>query len=197
MDWDIVQVFTPQPITGVTINTVLLHPVMRTFILILSALALFIAMVAFMIRNNPFVSSIKNAFVITFFVSGLAYTLHADIGWTAWLSHDIKNYAGLGIDEKLSRMEGGYYNIIRMMQNYIDDDYQLYCTNEYIGLRTEYFLLPKRKREQARYIIVLADGEARYDQENRTFTRRDITISPVESVFNYAPDAYVLKKKSL
>lgn len=195
MDWDFSELFQTQPIMGVTINTVFLSPSFRQFVYILIALVLAVSAFVLLAQKNRFSDALKKALIISFFVSGVAYAVQADIGWATWLSADLRSFGGLKTDEKLLRLEGPYYDFVRSARSIIKDDYMLFSSDGYMSLRAEYFLLPMRKRDQARYIIVLGDREARFDQAKGIFIRGDVKISSVEPVLIYARDAYILKRK--
>jgi len=195
MEWNLQQIFTPPPIMGVTINTVLLHPVVKTFIFILIALVLIIGTIVFITRKYSFVNALRKAAVLAFFISGLAYAIHADVGWTQWLIKDSHVYGGLDTEGKLLRMEGGHYDFIRRARNILPDTYQIYSSDVAFLWRSEYFLLPKRKKENAQFIIVIADKSSRYDPAKHLYTRDTITIDGVDMVLPYANDAYILRRR--
>ncbi len=195
MNFDFQDIFTTQPITGSTINSVNLPPSFILLIYILMAVILLIAAGVFLMKKSSLVSALNKAFIVTFFSAGIVYAIHADIGWSGWLMNDGQTYAGLDTDEKLLKMEDGIYAFALEARKIIPSDYMLFSANQYVGLREEYFLLPLRKREKSDYIVVLADPEAHYDEVTRTFSRGSVKISPVEPVFVPASNAYILKRK--
>ncbi len=196
MDWDLQSIFTFPPLKADTINTVFLSPAFRTVIYVLIAFTSIIAATVLIAQKHHFTVAFKKAIVTTFFVSGLVYAVYSEVGWTKWLIHDYQTYSGLKTDEKLMRMHGYYYAFVQRVRNVIDDDYILYSSDENMSLRTEYFLLPRRKRDQAKFIIVMEDQEARFDLTTRSFMRGDVKISPVEPVLIYSQGAYYVLKRN-
>lgn len=175
--------FTTMPISGPTINTVLLSPF---FITLVYALILLVFII---------VSPIRKAVVVAFFVSGLVWAFHADIGWITWLRDDVHTYGGLNTDQKLLKMEVGIYDFARAAREVLKKDYLIFASDDTLKLRFEYFLLPLRKREQSSDIVVLGDNAAQYDQTTRTFTRGTLTIVDVDPILVYARNAYILRKR--
>ena len=194
MEFNLQNLLSVPSINGITINDVPLSSPLVSFLYILIAIILFFSVVIYLKKYN-FLSALKKSVIVTLFSVGMIYAIHADIGWSAWLINDSRAFAGLGTDEKLSRMEGGLYDFTLAARKVIDDDYSLYSSDSYLPLRLEYFLLPYRKRDQAKFIVVLVDQEARYDQATRTFTRGDIKIGQVDPVLVFARDAYILKRQ--
>jgi len=194
MEFNLQNLLSVPSINGITINDVPLSSPLVNFLYILIAIILFFSVVIYLKKYN-FLSALKKSVIVTLFSVGMIYAIHADIGWSAWLINDSRAFAGLGTDEKLSRMEGGLYDFTLAARKVIDDDYSLYSSDSYLPLRLEYFLLPHRKRDQAKFIVVLVDQEARYDQTTRTFTRGDIKIGQVDPVLVFARDAYILKRQ--
>ena len=194
MEFNLQNLLSVPPINGITINDVPLSSPLVSFLYVLIAILLFFSVVIYLKKYN-FLFALKKSVIVTLFSVGMIYAIHADIGWSAWLINDSRAFAGLGTDEKLSRMEGGLYDFTLAARKVIDDDYSLYSSDSYLPLRLEYFLLPHRKRDQAKFIVVLVDQEARYDQTTRTFTRGDIKIGQVDPVLVFARDAYILKRQ--
>ena len=180
---------------GVTINTVNLSPAFREVLYILMAVLFVLLTIVFTTNKQKPLSALKRSFVSVFFIAGMLYALHADLGWSTWLATDIRTFAGLTTDEKLLKLEGGLYDFVRKARTVVKDDYQIFSTDSYFAFRSEYFLLPLRKRDNAPYLIVLADDTAHYDQKTRTFTRGDIKVHNVDILLAYAPNAYILVKR--
>lgn len=195
MDFGLQDIFTIQPISGITINTVILSPSFIILIYVFMAVILIFSTAFFLMKKTGIVSALNKAFIVTFFSAGLIYAVHADIGWSGWLMNDARTYGGLGMDQKLLKMEGVIYAFALDARKRIPRDYMLFSENEYARLREEYFLLPLRKREKSDYIVVLADPEASYDEVTHTFSRGVLKISPVEPVFMPASNVYILKRK--
>ncbi len=195
MDFRLQDIFTTQPISGITINTVSLSAPFIIFIYVFIAVILVFSAALFLIKKSSIVSALNKAFIVTFLSAGLIYAVHADTGWTGWLMNDAQTYAGLGTDQKLLKMEGVIYAFALEARKRIPRDYMLFSANEYARLREEYFLLPLRKRDQSDYIVVLGDPEAHYEEVTQTFSRDALKISPVEPVFVPARNVYILKRK--
>jgi len=91
-------------------------------------------------------------------------------------------------------MDDGLYEFVLQAQKILDDDYQIYSSNNYIETRTQYYLLPLNKRPLAPYIIVIADEGARFDQSTGVFRYGETTINNVKPVLVFAQNAYILKR---
>jgi len=183
-----------QPIMGVTINTVMIPPAFRLF-LYSSALVIVVSATLFFLLNKSSLNvALKKAALVAFFSSGIIYAIHADYVWSSWLAADVNTFGGLSVNEKLVRLEGGLCDFARVANTRIDGDYMLFSSQDYMAYRLEYFLLPKRKRKDAQYIVVLADQQSSYDQSTRIFARGDLAIKQVEMIAAYARNAYVLKR---
>ena len=194
MEFDLQNLFSTPSINGITINDVPLSSSLLGLLYILMAIIL-VGGIIISLKKYTFLTAFKKGGIITFFSVGIVYAIHSDIGWSAWVINDNRSFAGLQTDGKLSRMEDGLYDFTLAVRKVLDDDYMLYSSDSYLPLRMEYFLLPYRKRDQAKYIIVLVDKESQYDQTTRTFTRGDVKIDQVDPVLVFARDAYVLKRK--
>jgi hypothetical protein len=193
MDFDLQNLILLLPITGPTINGVMLSPAFRVLIYTLIAVTLCFATIFFRARNS-FPLALRKAFVVAFFLSGLIYAVQGDIVWTSWLITDTKAYAGLTTEEKLSRLEGRFYEFILAARKVIPGDYMLFSSDGHLARRAEYLLLPLRKREQADYIIVLEDKESDYYVASRSFIRGSLKIDRVEPIYFSTPEAYILRR---
>lgn len=191
MNFDFQNLVFLQPINGATINTVVLSSAVRNLLYTLAVVTLIISTVFFLFRN-AFAIALRKAIVIAFFFSGLIYAVQGDIVWTSWLITDTKTYAGLTTDEKLGRFEGPFYEFILSARNVIHGDYMLFSPHTTTAMRTEYFLLPLRKREQADYIVVIQDEESYYNEVDRTFIRGSLKINHLEPIYVMTPGAYIL-----
>jgi hypothetical protein len=194
MNWDIQHIFMYPPITGVTINSVFLSPEFRIIEYCLIVIILIFGTIYFLRKKSLLADAFKKSFFIAFFASGLLYAIHADIGWTTWLITDFKNYWGLSTEDKLRKMDGDLYEFAIQAKKIINNDYQIYTSNEYMYFRTQYYLLPLVRHEQASYIVVIADNEAKFDADSHIFTRGATTIPDVKPVLVFAKNAYILKR---
>jgi len=195
MTWSMQNIFSITPIIGSTINTVYLSPAFRQVMYYAIMFLLPATTILFLARQYPCTGAFRKAVIVTFLASGTLYAIHADIGWTRWIMEDVRQFSGLDTDSKLSKMEGGIYNFSRQAKKVLGKDYILFSSDSYVTVRTEYFLLPLRKREQAADIVVLADNASRYNPATRTFTRDNLIIQNVDPVFFFASNAYILRKR--
>jgi hypothetical protein len=195
MEFDIGSLVSTPPLTSTSINTVGLTPAFTLLLYILIAIVLIFTLAFYLMKQSRLLVAVYKASIISFFSVGIIYAVHADIGWSRWLSHEMHAFGGLSTDEKLSALEGGVWEFARIARSTIPDDYVLYASDGDIALRTEYFLLPLRKRELSDYIIVLFDQASHFDSSTSTFTRGDTKIRPVAPVFIVAPDTYILKRQ--
>jgi hypothetical protein len=182
------------PISGVTINNVFLSPEFRIILYFFIAFILIFGTTYFTIKNFRLPDAFRKAIITSFFASGLLYAIHADIGWTTWLLTDIRSYWGLSTEDKLRKMDDGLYEFSLQAKKIVTDDYQIYTSNGYINSRTQYFLLPLHRREQASYIIVIADDKARFNPHTHLFTRGETIIANAEPVLVFAQNAYILRR---
>ena len=193
MNWDISHIWMTEPIKGVTINDVYLSPEFKIVLYGFMTAILFAVTFYFLRKKSSFSEAFKKAVIAAFFASGLLYALHADIGWTQWCVSDIKKNWGLSTEEKLRNMDDGLYEFQLEAKKIIHADYQLFSSDNHVGARLQYYLLPLHKRDNARYIIVIADKDAHLDQSNHIL-RRGQRIYNVEPVLQFAQDAYILKR---
>jgi hypothetical protein len=195
MSWDVQHIFMTPPITGVTINHVLLSPEFRIILFFLIITILTAVTFYFKIKKFSLSYAFKKAVFLAFFSSGLFYAVYADIGWTSWIITDVNKYWGLSTEDKLRRMDDGIYEFSVEAKKILYSDYQLYSSNNYIETRMQYYLLPFYRREQASYIVVIADNDARFDHLSRIFTRGNKTITNVKPVLVFSQNAYILKRQ--
>ena len=195
MSLDIQHIFSYPPIHGITINTVALAPEVRTFLYLIIGLTVVIVSLFLLLNGRRFVDAIRKSIFTAFFVSGIIYAIHADIGWSSWLDQDTRTFYGIDGDLKLVRLEGSMADFAIKARSVLGPEYTLFTPDSYLLLRTEYFLLPLRRRELAQDIVVLGDNTARYDPATRTFTRDTLKIENVDPLLIYARNAYILRIK--
>lgn len=188
------QLLLPPPITGVTINTVWIGPFARTALYGAAAVAFAAGVIAHLVKRYPAASAVRRALLASLFAAGMFYTLRADIGWSAWVNRDMETFGGLTTDEKLLKLDGGLYDFSRRARSVVTGDYTIYAADPYLAQRTEYFLLPRRKRTDAPIILVLADPASVYDPARRTFTRGDVRWDDVNLLLRYGTDAYIVSR---
>lgn len=187
--------FSYPPITGVTINCVYNTPALRTAVLVVLSTAFAAGLVASQAKGRPFLAALRRAVIIAFFAGGLAYSLHADLGWSQWLAADHNAFAGRTTDQKLRALEGPLYDFVLESRKALQGDYRMPndSSDNYLARRFEYFVLPLRMRADAPYIVVLGDREATFDGKTRTYTRRGVVFRDVDLVLPFMSDAYILK----
>lgn len=189
--------FLYPPITGVTINCVYNTPELRTAVLAVVATAFLAALVLAQAKGRPFLAALRGAVIAAFFAGGLAYAVHADVGWTQWIITDHVKFSRLSTDQKLRAMEGPLYDFVLGARKALPGDYRMPNdgSDNYFARRFAYFLLPLRMRADAPYIVILGDREAVFDQKARTYTRRDTVVREVELLYPFLADAYILKHR--
>lgn len=195
MNWDIQHIFMTLPISGVTINNVFLSPEFRIILYLLIAVILTAGTLYFTTKNFTLPSAFRKAVIAAFFASGLLYAIHADIGWARWLITDVRSNWNLSTDDKLRKIDDGLYEFALQAKKILDDDYQLYSSNNYMETRARYYLLPLHRRKQAVYIIVIADEEAKFDRMTHRFTHGETVIADAKPVLLLSQDAYILKRQ--
>jgi hypothetical protein len=196
MKFDFRSFISPPPINGTTLNSVMLDPSFILFMYILICIVMVSLTVLYLNRRSGLFPALSTALITTFFTAGIIYAAHADIGWTMWLTNDIGMFAGKSMEEKMSAMDDTIWDFSREAKAVIPHEYVLFSSDETAALRTEYFLLPLRKREQADYIVVLRDRQADFDPVTGTLSRGDSRIGHVEAIRLFAHDTYILKRKS-
>lgn len=185
--------WTP-PFGELTINRVYLSTSFRNFIFIVIVLTFFIT-VLIIKKSHRTSFAFKKATIVAFFISGLLYALQADHTWGAWLSDYVRVFSGIGTDEKLLRLEGEIYDFSRLVRPSIGSKYELFSSQNRKALRTEYFLLPLRRREQAPYIVVFDDRDALFEPATHTFRHDGALYKDVDLLFEFSNNAYVLKRR--
>jgi hypothetical protein len=189
------QFMAPFTIRSTSINWVALAPGVRTVLYICFLIAFVVTAIRLLSLKNPFSTALKKSLVFSFLLSGLLYAVHADIGWFGRVVQDYGVLGSRTTDEKLQATEGQLYDFIRAAKRVLPETYVMYSSDSYLALRSEYFFLPARKRENAEVIVVAGDGEAHYDPSTRIFTRGNVRISNVEPILLYASNAFVVKKR--
>jgi hypothetical protein len=198
MDWSVFwnDLLRHQPITGVTINTVLGTAAARDAIAVVAGLAFAAGCIAFVAFGRRFGAAVRLAGIAAFFAAGLAAAAHGDRTWSGWVAADWRQFGGRTTEEKLRVQNGPLYAFAVKARQVIPSEYMIPNdgSDNYLARRFEYFALPKRKRPQADYVVVVGDHESRFDQAKRTYARGSLVIPDVELVLQAAQDAYVLKK---
>lgn len=190
-------IFSYPPITGVTINTVYLSPVFRHFLYLSLATILIVAVLALRLKRKLSWSvATRRGLLTAFFAAGILYGVHAEIGWATWVSKDLDLFRGLSTDEKLYKLESDLFIFSRAAREAVGtSDYQLFAPDTYLRERTEYFLLPARKREKADVVLVLADPSVQYDGSSGVLLRDGQRIEGLRIVHAFTQNILILRKR--
>lgn len=187
----------PQPIEGVTINTVFISPKFTLFLYIIIFLSLILITIYLLKKRYVIKSSIRKSLVLSFLIASLLYLVYSEFIWYNWFINDWKSLKGLSMEEKLLQIEGLFYDFTSKTEKLIPQGafYTIYSTDGYFPYRMEYFLLPRKKNPEAEYIIIISDNKSLFDMTTGRLLREDKTISNLELYFFYSNDAYILRKR--
>jgi len=194
MNWDIEHIFLNPPLTGFTILSVFLSPEFRVIVYFVIAVTLATGILYFRKKKYILPDAFRKSIIAAFFISGMLYAIHADIGWARWLATDIEKYRGLSTEEKLRKNDTVIYEFAKKAKQIIDEDYQIYTPYDIAEQRLQYHLLPLHRNKQARYIIVIADNYSVYDKRTGIFTRGETVIANAQPVLVFDPDLYMLRR---
>jgi hypothetical protein len=197
MEFDLYNIFKTEPMNGATINGWI--PIPTEFVAALYMVIGIVIVVAtsyFVRKGYAFIPALKKSMLVAFFCSGVSYLVYSENTWYGWFFHDLKTYWGHNSEEKTKIFGGPFYDLITMARNYLgDNDYTVYSTDDYTRLLSQYYLLPKRNRADAKYVLVLYDNYAYYDVNSKTFIHDDKKIENAELIFIYDPRAFILRIK--
>jgi hypothetical protein len=189
------QLLLPPPISGVTINTVWISPAARTAVYAVMAAAFAAGLFVFLAKRYRLAGAVRRGILTALFAAGILYSLRADFGWSLWVRQDLRTFGGLPTEEKLLKLDGALYDFVRRARTVVPGDYLLFSPDQYLLWRTEYLLLPLRKRTSAPTVIVLADPQAVYDPQKKVFTRGDLRLEGMAPLLQYGPDAYIVTRQ--
>lgn len=183
-------------IMGITINTVPISPYFREFLYSLTVAVFLVSIIILIIKKREIIIPVRKAIIITFFISGILYAVYGEICWLRWLIEDWHRFSERTTEEKLLSLEGPIYSFSRAVKDIIsDEDYDINMQADYFSLRTQYFLLPSKKRENARFFVILADSGTHFDPSTGILTADGRTIENLELFYQFAPDAYILRRR--
>lgn len=201
MDFSITNIFRWLPIEAPTINSVFLPREFTTICYLLIIIVIVLSVLFFVSRKKyTFVNAIKRAILIAFFISGLFYAVHSDIGWTKWIRTDYQQFISKGTEEKLLTLDGPLYDFSMYIKNLISENYTIFSSfsrEDYPVARIEYFLLPLKNKPESNFILILGDKEAVFNPETGTLIKGNVIIKDLALVFKYSDDAYLLTKKDI
>jgi hypothetical protein len=195
MDGSWQQLLLPPPVSGVTINTVWISPAARTVLYGAMAAAFAAGFFAFFTKRYPAAAAVRRGVLAALFAAGILYSLRADFGWSLWVRQDLRTFGGLTTEEKLLKLDGALYDFVRRARTVLPGDYMLFSPDQYLLWRTEYLLLPLRKRTTAPTVIVLADPQASYDPRTGIFTRGDLRREGMAPLLQFGPDAFIVTRQ--
>ncbi len=198
MDFGLENIFRWLPIQGPTINNVFLPVefVILCYVVIISSF--FVSLLFLVSKKYGFINAIKKSILLSLFISGIFYAIHADSGWSKWLISDYNSFFSNPTQIKLLRLDGHLYLLSNYLKELIPQNYTIlspYSEDDYPVARLKYFLLPLKSKQDAPFIIVLEDPDALFDPTNGTLTKGDLIINDLEILFRYSDYTYLLIRK--
>jgi hypothetical protein len=187
--------FNVEPMHGGTINGWIQIPPSFT-ILIYCVIIGIVAVntVLLFVKRTPLLQALKKSAVIAFYSSGFLYLVYSERTWYSWFGKDINTYLGYSTEAKTEIFVGPLYDFIKAAREVLkDNDYTIYSSDDATRLMTQYYLLPRRDRKNAKNIIVLYDKNVAYDDRTKTFMRGDTRLENAELLFRYDYGAYILR----
>ncbi len=184
-----------EPMHGGTINGWIQIP--PSFTIMIYCVIIGIAVVNAVIlvaRKTPLLQALKNSIVIAFFSAGFLYLVYSERTWYTWFVQDIGTYAGYSTEAKVRIFLGPLYDFIKVARVVLkENDYIIYSGDDATRLMTQYYLLPRRNRANAKNIIVLYDKDVSYDDHTKTFIKGGTRMENAELLFRYDFGAYILR----
>jgi hypothetical protein len=197
MNLNLTDPFMIEPMHGGSVNGWIHIP--SSFIIMIYCVIIVITTVVavyLLMKKTPLVRAYRKSIVIAFFCAGFLYLVYSERTWYTWLREDLNTYSGYSTEAKIGIFLGPLYDFIGVAREVLqDDDYVIYSSRVATGLMTQYYLLPRRNRVNAKYIIVLYDNDAVYDDRTKTFIRGDMHTENAELLFRSAFGAYILRVK--
>jgi hypothetical protein len=152
--------------------------------------------VFFLMKKSSLLQAYRKSMVIAFFCAGFLYLVYSERTWYTWVRKDLNTYSGYSTEAKIGICLGPLDDFIRVAREVLQyNDYLIYCPHDGTRLITQYYLLPRRNRVNAKYIIVLHDNDAAYDGRTKTFIRGNRHTENAELLFRPAFGAYILRVK--
>jgi len=186
-----------EPMHGGSVNGWIYIPWSFTMMIYGVMILLTTAMAVFYLRKKtPLLQAYRKSMVTAFFVAGFLYLVYSERTWYTWVKEDLKTYAGYSTEAKIGIFYGPFYDFIRAAREALQsNDYALYSSQAAARLRIQYYLLPRRNRVNAKYIIVYHPSRATYDDRTQTFIRGDGRTENAELLFRSTAGACILAVK--
>ena len=197
MNLNLTDLFMIEPMHGGSVNGWIYIPPSFTIMIycVIISITTVIA-VFFIMKKTSLVQAYRKSIVIAFFCSGFLYLVYSERTWYTWVREDLNTYSGYSTEAKTGIFLGSLYDFIRVTREVLQyNDYVIYSSRGATRLKTQYYLLPRRNRVNAKYIIVLYDNDAAYDDRTKTFIRGDMHTENAELLFRSALGAYILRVK--
>lgn len=197
MNLNLTDLFMIEPMHGGSVNGWIYIPPSFTIMIycVIISITTVIA-VFFIMKKTSLVQAYRKSIVIAFFCSGFLYLVYSERTWYTWVREDLNTYSGYSTEAKTGIFLGPLYDFIRVAREVLQyNDYVIYSSRGSTRLKTQYYLLPRRNRVNAKYIIVLYDNDTAYDDRTKTFIRGDMHTENAELLFRSALGAYILRVK--
>jgi hypothetical protein len=197
MNLNLTDLFMIEPMHGGSVNGWIYIPPSFTIMIycVIISITTVIA-VFFIMKKTSLVQAYRKSIVIAFFCAGFLYLVYSERTWYTWVREDLNTYSGYSTEAKTGIFLGSLYDFIRVTREVLQyNDYVIYSSRGATRLKTQYYLLPRRNRVNAKYIIVLYDNDAAYDDRTKTFIRGDMHTENAELLFRSALGAYILRVK--
>ena len=197
MKFDPADIFTTEPMNGATINGwIFIPPEFVITVYLIIGVAVVLATSLYLRRGLSLTIALRKACLAAFFCSGLACLVYSERTWYRWLINDLNIYRGHTSEEKTGIFGGPFYKFITIARDYLpDNDYVVYSSDTYSKLQAQYYLLPKRNRSDARYVLVISDNDISYDAGTGTLREGDTIIGTADMVFFYDSRTFILRKR--
>jgi hypothetical protein len=195
MDLNLADLFTVEPMHGGTVNGWIHIPSFFTITIYCAITGIMVVSAVFLVvRKTPLLQALRKSIVIAFFSAGFLYLVYSERTWYTWFGQDIETYSGYSTEAKIGIFNGPLYDFIKVAREVLkDDDYIVYSADDATRLMTQYYLLPRRNRANAKNVIVLYDNGVAYDDRTKTFTRDDTRKENAELLFRYDFGAYIVR----
>jgi hypothetical protein len=197
MNLNLTDLFMIEPMHGGSVNGWIYIPPSFTIMIycVIISITTVIA-VFFIMKKTSLVQAYRKSIVIAFFCAGFLYLVYSERTWYTWVREDLNTYSGYSTEAKTGIFLGPLYDFIRVAREVLQyNDYVIYSSRGSTRLKTQYYLLPRRNRVNAKYIIVLYDNDTAYDDRTKTFIRGDMHTENAELLFRSAFGAYILRVK--
>jgi hypothetical protein len=192
------ELFSIQPIIGITINTVPTSIHLAFIVYGVFFLSLLISLYIYFFRKKiTFINALRRSFIVALISGSIIWWINGEVIWFSWLKDHWKHFKGLNTEEKLLTMEYPLYDFALRLKKLIPEDspYTIYSSDEYYSKRLEYFLLPRKEKDPSEFIIVIVDKESVFDPFKGVLKRGDKVITGLEPFFYYAEDAYMVRRR--